>query len=116
MWYNIIVIMIIKVPFGTKLVSVREVIPMAVRKDGHIHGGLAQLEERLLCTQKVIGSTPISSTSCLQEVSDYTHKILTAGKDRRPYAPLAQRQSARLVSVRSRYHNSHGAPSPFLFL
>ena len=28
-----------------------------------LHGGLAHLVEHLLCTQKVIGSTPISSTN-----------------------------------------------------
>ena len=28
----------------------------------NIHGGLAQLVERLLCKQNVIGSTPVSST------------------------------------------------------
>ena len=44
------------------LVSVREVIPMAVRKDGQISGGIAQLGEHLLCKQGVIGSIPIIST------------------------------------------------------
>jgi hypothetical protein len=29
----------------------------------HHYGGVAQLEERLLCTQGVIGSNPFTSTS-----------------------------------------------------
>ena len=40
----------------------REVVGSIPTRPTTISGGVAQLEERLLCTQEVIGSTPFTST------------------------------------------------------
>ena len=65
---------------------------------GLLHGGVAQLGERLLCKQEVIGSNPFTSTT-----GEPTVRRATGAAQRRREAPPA-RQADREPSWIERRH------------
>ncbi len=46
----------------------------------HFNGALAQLGERLLCTQEVSGSIPLGSTKSFKKVVDFEEAALYTNK------------------------------------